>query len=539
MAASIESIMQRWSGLVDNRSNWEPYWQEVADHSLAMRDFTTQMVTEGRRKDRRIYDSSSAHAHTMLSSALQSILTNAMAKWFFLSLDDEALMQDEEVQLWLHEAEILMYAELNSRGARFAPAISGTYQDIVGFGTGIHFIDDVPGLGAVHSSRPISECFIAQNSNGLVDTLYRRFRFTAAQARDKWGDGVSAGVKSDLEANLDENKREYIHAVQPNIDWDPAANGVNRFPWSSHYIQIENRHVLEVSGFEEFPYMVPRWLLDNGETYGRGPTMNALPTQKNLNVVIRDWIIAIQKDLSPPLMVADEGVISQLRMDPNAVNVIRAGAHNQDPIRPILSGSNLTATDVEIQRLQGEVRKIMHQDILELTDSPGMTATHVIELTQRAQQWIGPMLDRLRIELLEPLIDRQFNIMQRAGMFPPAPEALVGQEVVINYIGPAAKAQTAADVQSVVGLVNTTVEWAAIEPELTAEINWSRALRQVASGLGSPPDIFNGRREKQAILDQRRAVANAKQQAEAQSQQAEDFAKVAGAVDVNRGAVAG
>lgn len=538
LAASIDSIMQRFSQMVDTRANWENFWQEVADHSLAIRDFTTSMVTEGRRKDRRIYDASSSDAHGRLSSALQNILTNAMTKWFFLSVENEDLLEDEEVQRWLADAELRMYAEFNSKGANFAPAMSGTYQDIVGFGTSIHFVDDVPGLGTVHSSRPISECFVSQNSNNKIDTVYRRFWFTAAQAADKWGERVSDGVKSDLEQNQFETKREYIHAVQPNPDWDPRAIGVDRFPWSSHYVQVENRHVLEVSGYPEFPYMVPRWLVDNGETYGRSPAMNALPTQKNLNVVIRDWMIAIQKDLSPPMMVADDGVISQLRLDPNAVNVIRAGAHNIDPIRPILSGSNLTATDAEIQRLQSEVRKIMHQDILELTDNPGMTATHVIELTNRAQQWIGPMLDRIRIELLEPMVDRVFNVMQRAGMFLEPPEVLKGQPVVINYVGPAARAQTAADVQAVVSVVNQMIEWSQIETDLTAELNLPRALRHVAKGGGAPPDIFNSKRVKELILEQRRAAQAAQQQAELQNQQAENFSKVAGAIDVNRGAVA-
>lgn len=522
--------MKRFNNLRDKRANWENFWQEVADHSLGRRDFTTTMVTEGRRKDRRIYDASSSHAATMLAAALQSILTNASTKWFSLSVENEDLRDIESVQRWLHDTELRMYAEFGSRGARFSPSISQTYQDIVGFGTSIHFVEDVPGRGAVHSSRPISECYIAQDSHDIVDTVYRRFWFTAAQAVDKWGDGVSAGVKKDIEGGRHENKREYLHAVEPNQDFNPEATGLNRFPVSSHYIQIENKHVLEIGGFEEFPFMVPRWLLDNGETYGRGPAMNALPTQKNLNVVIRDWMIAIQKDLSPPMMVADDGVISQIRLDPNSLVVVRAGTSNQDPIRPIQSGSNLVATNEEITRLQGEVRKIMHQDILELTDKPGMTATHVIELTNRAQQWIGPMLDRIRIELLEPLIERVFNIMLRAGMFIEPPEELSGENILINYIGPAARAQTSADVQAVAGLVNQAIEWGQLNPNLDAEIDFPAALREVGRGLGAPITVFNDKQTKDAILAQRAAAAEAARAQEIQNAQADNLGKVANAL---------
>jgi hypothetical protein len=82
------------------------------------------------------------------------------------------------------------------------------------------------------------------------------------------------------------------------------------------------------------------------------------------------------------------------------------------------------------------------------------------------------------------------------------------------------------------------IEWSQIETDLTAELDLPRALRHVAKGGGAPPDIFNSKRVKELILEQRRAAQAAQQQAELQSQQAENFAKVASAVDVNRGAVA-
>src|SRR3546814_4077959 len=83
------------------------------------------------------------------------------------------------------------------------------------------------------------------------------------------------------------------------------------------------------------PYMVPRWSKDAGEIYGRSPGWNALPDQKMLNEMSRTVLKAAQKAVDPPLMVADDGVLMPLRTHPGGINVVRAGALSNDPLRPL------------------------------------------------------------------------------------------------------------------------------------------------------------------------------------------------------------
>ena len=57
-----------------------------------------------------------------------------------------------------------------------------------------------------------------------------------------------------------------------------------------------------------------------------------------------------------------------------------------------------------------------------------MTATETEARIEEAFRFMGPVLGRQQSELLRPLIDRVFEIMDRKGMIDEAPEVLQNQK---------------------------------------------------------------------------------------------------------------
>ena len=55
--------------------------------------------------------------------------------------------------------------------------------------------------------------------------------------------------------------------------------------FASYYIDMESKKLMSESGFEEMPYIVPRFLKATGEVMGRSPAMVALPDVKMLNLM--------------------------------------------------------------------------------------------------------------------------------------------------------------------------------------------------------------------------------------------------------------
>ena len=65
------------------------------------------------------------------------------------------------------------------------------------------------------------------------------------------------------------------------------------------------------------------------------------------------------------------------------------------------------------------------------------SATEIAERRDEKRVMPGPVLERLRDDLLEPLIGRVFQVMARAGQIPPPPSLMLdGLRLQPEYVSP-------------------------------------------------------------------------------------------------------
>ena len=169
---------------------------------------------------------------------------------------------------------------------------------------------------------------------------------------------------------------------------------------------------VRAGGYNEFPYLVPRWAKATGEIYGRSPSYNALPDIKTLNKAVEIGLKAWAKAIDPPLLVQDDGVVGRVRTTPAGITVIR----NDGAIKPLQTGSNWQITDMKETQLRTAIRQAYYSDQLQLQEGPQMTATEVQVRYELMQRLLGPTLGRFQSEFLNPLIERVFGIMFRSIM---------------------------------------------------------------------------------------------------------------------------
>ncbi|MEW5723047.1 MAG: portal protein, partial [Thermodesulfobacteriota bacterium] len=60
---------------------------------------------------------------------------------------------------------------------------------------------------------------------------------------------------------------------------------------------------LREGGYEEFPFMVPRWDVSGADVYGRSPGMDCLADVKMLNDVCKSLVKGVHKGVDPPMLV--------------------------------------------------------------------------------------------------------------------------------------------------------------------------------------------------------------------------------------------
>ena len=453
----IAQLDRRYKTLNTQRSNWEKHWQELADYMLPRKADITKKRTQGDKRTELIYDGTAVHAVELLSSSLHGMLTSPSSPWFSMRYRDPRLQNNDQANEWLELCMDQMYKAFNR--SNFQQEIHELYYDLVVFGTAALFVEgDKEGIR--FSDRHIVEITVAEDANGVVDTVYRKFKMTARAAAQRFGENsLPQQMSKDLK-NDPHKEHEIVHVVFPR--GESKTKLARGKPIASVYYHADSKHLLSESGFDDFPFMVPRFVKDSVSTYGRSPAMNALPDVKMVNKMSETTIRAAQKQIDPPLMVPDDGFVLPVRTTPGALNFFRTGT--RDRLEPLQIGANNPlGLNMEEQR-RNAIRQAFYVDQLLMSQGPAMTATEVLQRNEEKMRLLGPVLGRLQSELLQPLISRSFALLLRNGLLPVAPEQLQGQDIDIEYVSPLAKAQKLTDLQSMLRGFEVMMQVAEIAP---------------------------------------------------------------------------
>ena len=518
--ATFEYIKKRCANLESVRATWEDHWQEILDYVMPRKADVTFVRSRGEKRTEVLYDSTAITANNLLAASLQGTLTSASLPWFHLKLRDTELNQNRDVQLWLEDSAKRMYEIFNE--SNFNTEVHELYLDLVSIGTGAIFVEEgskgFDKEGIHFNCLHIAEYFIQENINGKVDTLYRKYKLTARQAIQEFGE-ENVGEKI-LESVKEKPDKEFnfIHAVEPTEDYERAVGKSNtKLPVHSCHVCTEDKMVVRTGGYNEFPYLVPRWSKATGEIFGRSPSYNALPDIKTLNKAVEIGLKAWAKAIDPPLLVQDDGVIGRVRMTPAGITVVR----HDGAIKPLQIGSNWQITDMKENQLRTSIRQAYYSDQLQLQDGPQMTATEVQVRYELMQRLLGPTLGRFQSEFLNPLIERTFGIMLRAGALLPEPEVIQGQKIDVEYVGPLARSQRMEESVAIDRLYELAMNVVQVDPSIMDNINHDEAIRLRGDLLGVPKIILRARDEVEELREQRQQAQMAQQQAEQQQQAAQ------------------
>jgi len=514
-----KNLLKRFDRLKSQRQNWESHWQEVADYMQPRKADVTKTRSRGDKRTELIFDSSPLQSVELLAASLHGMLTNPSTPWFSLRFKEEDMEFEDEAKEWLESATETMYAAFNK--SNFQQEIFELYHDLITFGTAAMFIEEDDEDILKFSTRHINEIFIAENEKGRIDTVFRKFKLSARAAIQKFGD-VSVNIATVAKKDPYE-EIEILHAVYPRSDFNPKKQDKQNMPFESVYLDASSGDELSVSGFREFPFVVPRYLKASHEIYGRSPAMTALPDVKMLNEMSKTTIKSAQKQVDPPLLVPDDGFILPVRTVPGGLNFYRAGT--RDRIEPLNIGANTPlGLNMEEQR-RNSIRNAFYVNQLMMQQGPQMTATEVIQRNEEKMRLLGPVLGRLQSELLKPLIDRAFALILRKNLFRPAPEFLAGKDIEIEYVSPLAKAQKSSELQSIMRAIEIMGSLSNVAPVFD-HINMDKLVRHLADIVGVPQKIL----KPQSELNAERQQAQAQQEQMMQMQQLQQVAEAGGKI---------
>lgn len=499
-----------------NRSTFDAHWQEVREVIIPLAASVTGRETPGQKAHGAVLDSTGEQANEMLAAALVSILTPDTVDWFTLTVtDDDEANGDRDVAMWLETAAARMMAVFRSPRSGFGTAQHEKMLDVCSFGTAGMFIADRPGAGIRFTTIPLRQLLLDEDADGRVDTVYRDFELTARQALKRWGDAAGPKV---VEAagnpkHADRSFR-FVHGVEPRTG-RIEGTGRKGMPYRSVYVSVSDLQVIDEGGFHEMPYVAPRWMKRGDEVYGRGCGMKALADVKMLQRSMKVTIKGVEKMIDPPLMVADDGILSPIRVNPSGLNYYRSGTYSIDPIKPLNTGGRPDLGEEFMAGIRHRIDNAFMKPLIQMIRRDRMTATEVLTVDEQGQRVLGPYLGRLKSEDLGPMIERVFGIMLRAGAFPAMPRALQGREVTIEYVSPAVRQQRLTRARALAQFSEIAGPLMAMSPELADNLDADRAYRDTADVLGLPKDWLRPEQDVQRMRQARQQVQQ--EQAERQA----------------------
>lgn len=522
---------KRLAALKRERGSYETHWQEIADVLLPrrVRFQPTNTTNKGQKVNQNIVDSTATLAHRTLKSGMMAGLTSPARPWFRLTTADPALAEQADVKQWLYSTEVRM-REVFSRSNLYS-CLPVFYGDLGGFATAaMELLEDEEDVIRLYP-YPVGSYFLANSARLAVDTCIRELVMTVRQVVEEfvkqpsgamdWS-RCSSMVKEAWDQNNLDRWVEIVRVVEPNPDYVSGRADRTGMRWRSCYYERgapeagKEDVLLRESGFHEFPILASRWDVTGEDVYGYGPGMDALGDIKQLQLEQRRKMQAIDKMVSPP-MRGPESLRNRPRsLLPGDTTFVDATAGTGTFEPAYVPKPDLQHLLLDMQETKQTIRRAFYEDLflmLTMNDRREITAREIEERHEEKLLMLGPVLERLNGELLNPLIDRTFAIMYRRGMIDEPPESIAGSDLKVEYISMLAQAQKAVGTGGIERLTQYALTVAQVDPGIMDKFDANQSLDELGQMLGTPPKLVRSDDDAAALRRQRDAQVRAQQMA--------------------------
>jgi len=501
--------------------------------------FTTADVNKGDRRDGAIIDSTATSSAGTLAAGMMAGVTSPARPWFQLRTGNAELDEKETVKEWLYEVQRRMETVfLRSNLYNKLPIL---YKDMAVFATGaIAIMEDDDSVIRAYDF-PIGSYGVANDDKLRVRTFLRMFRLSVGQVVQRWANVkggvpdfqrgepsvVSVTVQNLYNRNTLQAWVDIVHVIRPNISYDGTKIDPKYKKFEDIYYELGSPNqptdanlygLLQHSGFDEFPILVGRWEVNSEDVYGTMcPGIQTIGDIKQLQMGEKRSAQAIEKQINPPLVAPARMNNIKISTIPGDVSY-DSGSDIAQSIRPMYQVNfNVTQLEEKQQQVRERIKHGFFEDLflmLANLDKSDITATEILERKEEKLLAVGPVLEQLNQDVLDPLIDRTFAIMARKGLLPEAPQELQGAGLRVEYVSVMAQAQKSVGISSLerfAGFVNQIAQTA---PDVLDQIDDVELINQYADATGVPPKILRSA-DVVAQIRQAKAQAAAKQQAAA------------------------
>jgi hypothetical protein len=534
-----DKLYTRWGQLKTERATWYPHWKELSDYLLPRNGrFFIQDRDRGQRRHNSIYDNTGTRALRILGAGMMSGATSPARPWFRLTISDSDLAQFGPVKQWLSDVTSLMLSVFSKSNTY--RSLHSMYEELGCFGTAASIVMDDFNNVIHHQSLTTGEFCIATDFRGNVNTIYREFQKTVHEIVEEFGyKNCSSTVQNMFDRGTLDTWVTIVQAIEPRVDRerDVRKKDAKNMPYKSCYFELnaEPGKYLRESGFKRFPALAPRWAVAGGDIYGNSPGMEALGDVKQLQHEQLRKAQGIDYKTLPPLQVPTSLKNRDVDRMPGGISYYDASTPGGGIRSAFEVNLDLSHLLMDIQDVRERIKGSFYADLflmLANSTNTSMTATEVAERHEEKLLMLGPVLERLHNELLDPMIEMTFDRMVEAGIVPQPPEELQGMDISVEFVSMLAQAQRAIATNGIDRFVGNLGAVAGFKPDVLDKFNSDEWADAYSDMLGVDPKLIIPN-DKVAVIRQERAKAQAAAAQAATMQQAAETTKTLSQADTS------
>lgn len=531
------------SSMEEDRSTWLTPIKEIAQLVSPYRflDPNAQPGKAG-RQDTNIYNMGSVRYLDRYAAGMQGGLSNKAMPWFSLEAGlFEGADVPPAVKAWLDEVTIILYAMMAHSNTY--DTLYTMYHDHGGFGTAfsliVHDYENVGWMLPFEAGRYM----ISQNAYRRVQTSAISYWETAPALVDQFGeDAVPEAIRNLATKNNYKERFEVIQIIMPN---QRMLGHPELGKWkylSIRYLKDSNTdQFLKLHGFNDNPVIVPRMLKRSDTPYGFGLGHKILGDSKQLQKSQKLLNLGIETITRPPVTVDGSVDIRQgVNLLPGGQTFVngmaQAGGGGHGGVQPIYKHSiDISAIASSVSDTLLAIREGLFNDLfLMLANMEARAQITAEEIARRHQErvmMLGPIMEPLEREGLDPLITRYFNLGWDAGIFPEPPRELSGSDINIRYtsvLRQTMELQKAAPLNEFVSTIGTLAQ---IDQDAIYRLDTDEAIDEYHRILGAPGRVLRPKDKAWELIQGRNEQAQMTQSAET-ARTAAEAAKLASEANV-------
>lgn len=355
-----------------------------------------------------IFDETGANAVQEYTSRMQAGLFPSFSH--FVHLEASSLVDPKDraaVNRDLDDIQEFLFEEIWE--SNFAQESAESLNDLA-ISTGLMSVEEGIGDRSLHQRAiPITDFYLERAANDTLGGIYRCRKEKAGDLGSLYRNLKASAALDNIISREPDKPLEIIEYLRRDV-FSPLEK-------STHYVVVREMNEViqtsEFSGVGSTPLLPFRWATAAGETWGRGPLLNALAAIRTTNLTVEMILENAAMAIIGIYQTDNDNTINSdtVRLLPGTILPKEFGTDGLQPVN--MSGGNFNISDLVLNDQRMNIKRALFNDMLADPNKTPATATEVTERMADLAYRTSAGFSRVFYEFIVPYIRRCLYILEK------------------------------------------------------------------------------------------------------------------------------